>query len=75
MTDQQTMQINPVAALRAASGRLDALDAYYINRVKILENDKLTLEARLESMEHQISSLQTQVSQVQSDVMAQGQAE
>ena len=49
--EQQTMQIHPVAALRAASGRLDALDAYYQNRVKVLEHEKLTLEQRVAELE------------------------
>ena len=54
---EPTQQVHPMAALLALSGRHEALDAYYTNRVKVLENDKLTLQARVAELEGEIDAL------------------
>jgi dGTP triphosphohydrolase len=51
MADQQTMQIHPVAAMRAAGKRVDMLEGFYPNQVKILEQEKFTLEQRVAELE------------------------
>lgn len=60
--DQTTRQISPVAALRAASGRIDMLEGYYPNRVKILEDEKLALEERVAELEQQLAALRADAS-------------
>lgn len=50
-------QVSPMAALLALSGRHEVLDAYYANRVKVLENDKLLLQSRISELEAELAEL------------------
>ncbi|UJW87948.1 hypothetical protein [Devosia sp. SL43] len=58
MTDTQTMTIHPIAALRAAGKRVDMLESFYPNQVKILEQEKLVLEQRVAELEGQLAALE-----------------
>lgn len=52
--EQAPQQVHPMAALLALGGRHEVLDAYYSNRVKVLENDKLLLQARVAELEKEV---------------------
>lgn len=53
-TEQTPQQVSPMAALLALGGRHEVLDAYYSNRVKVLEDDKLLLQARVAELEAEV---------------------
>ncbi|KFC62786.1 hypothetical protein FF80_03353 [Devosia sp. LC5] len=53
----EPQQVSPMAALLALGGRHEVLDAYYSNRVKVLENDKLMLQARVAELEAEIDAM------------------
>lgn len=59
---QPIQQVSPMAALLALSGRHEAMDGYYINRTKVLEQEKLLLQERIAELEQELAALMANAS-------------